>query len=68
MAHLPDNLSVLDYLPSDIPNNKNVVVCCAGWAFKFAPLFGQLCANLAFEQEIIHDIDEFSIERPQVLK
>lgn len=68
MAHLPDNLSVLDYLPSDIPNNKNVVVCCAGWAFKFAPLFGKLCANLAFEQKVAHDINEFSIERPRVLK
>ncbi|HSY15098.1 MAG TPA: FAD-dependent oxidoreductase [Jatrophihabitantaceae bacterium] len=68
MAHLPDNLSVLDYLPSTCQNNRNIVVCAAGWAFKFAPLFGDICARLALGLPVSDDISEFSISRPSVLR
>ncbi|MEP5762909.1 MAG: FAD-dependent oxidoreductase [Litoreibacter sp.] len=61
---LPDHGCILDYLPSSVANNTNVVVCAGGWAFKFAPLFGKLCAELALEQEPSVDISNFSIERP----
>lgn len=61
---LPDNGCILDYLPSDVPNNRNVVVCTGGWAFKFAPLFGKICAELALEQEVSAGIESLSINRP----
>lgn len=68
MTHLPDNLSVLDFLPAQHVNyNKNVVLCTAGWAFKFAPLFGKICCDLAVHGVTDEDISELSIERPGVL-
>jgi glycine/D-amino acid oxidase-like deaminating enzyme len=67
MAHLPDNLSVLDHLPSECEFNRNVVVCTGGWAFKFAPLFGRLCVDLALGRPVEADISEFAITRPNLL-
>ncbi|CCV09421.1 conserved hypothetical protein [Mesorhizobium metallidurans STM 2683] len=61
---LPDNGCILDVLPSSVADNRNVVVCTGGWAFKFAPLFGKLCAQLALEHELCTDIKSLSIERP----
>jgi sarcosine oxidase / L-pipecolate oxidase len=63
-VHLPDNGCLLDYLPENISGHQNVVVCAAGWAFKFAPLFGRLCADLALEREFEEDIESLSISRP----
>lgn len=61
---LPDHGCILDYLPSSVPNNKNVVLCTGGWAFKFAPLFGKLCAELALEQEPTVQLGDLSVEKP----
>lgn len=66
MAHFPDNGCLLDFLPKNFPHYQNVVVCAAGWAFKFAPLFGKICADLALEKnEFKHNISTLSIDRPQ---
>lgn len=64
MAHLPDNGYVLDYLPDNLDPNRNIVVCAAGWAFKVAPLFGQLCTDLALQRDPSHDLNSMAITHP----
>ncbi|PIZ05176.1 MAG: hypothetical protein COY58_00550 [Gammaproteobacteria bacterium CG_4_10_14_0_8_um_filter_38_16] len=69
MTHFPDNHSLLDFMPKDlVPYHKNVVICTGGWAFKFVPLFGKICAELAVYGETEIKIDEFSISRPNIIK
>ncbi len=66
---MPDNLSVLDFMPQQyVPYHKNVVLFTGGWAFKFIPLFGKVCAELAVYGETSHDISEFSIYRKGIIK
>lgn len=60
---LSDHGCILDYLPESVPENRNIVLCTAGWAFKFAPLFGKLCAELATDQEPSVNISDFSINK-----
>jgi len=69
MTHFPDNHSVLDFMPKDyVPYHKNIVLCTGGWAFKFAPLFGKICADLVSHGETQWDIREFSVERKNMIK
>lgn len=64
MAHFPDNHSLLDFAPKKyVENNQNVILCAGGWAFKFAPLFGKVCAELAIHGKTSFNIDEFTINR-----
>jgi len=68
-AQLPDNLSVLDYMPEQfVDHNKNIVLFTGGWAFKYAPLFGKICSDLAFEGGSSHDISELSVLREGIIK
>lgn len=64
---VPDNGYVLDFAPPQVPNRENVVVATAGWAFKFAPMFGAIIAELAIKGESTWDIDPMSITRPGVI-
>jgi glycine/D-amino acid oxidase-like deaminating enzyme len=64
---VPDNGYVLDFAPPEVPNRENVVVATAGWAFKFAPMFGAIIAELAIKGESTWDIDPMSITRPGVI-
>lgn len=64
MAHLPDNASLLDYLPAGVKHRENITICAAGWAFKFAPLFGDICARMALGEHVSEDLSEFSLMRP----
>jgi len=69
MTHFPDNLSVLDFLPKEhVPYHKNIVLCTGGWAFKFTPLFGKICADLVNQGETDVDIREFSILRDAIIQ
>lgn len=37
---------LLDYAPSSIPNNKQIVVYTAGWAAKFIPILGDMICRM----------------------
>ena len=50
------------------PGHKNVVIFTAGWAFKFAPLLGKILTELTFDGKTSHNISNFKITRPGVLK
>lgn len=66
---LADNLSVLDFMPEQfVPYHKNIVLFTGGWAFKFIPLFGKICAELAMEGGSDENISELSIHRKGILK
>lgn len=45
-----------------------MIVCAAGWAFKFVPIIGDILASLALEVESKYDISGCSITRPKILK
>jgi monomeric sarcosine oxidase len=64
---VPDNGYVLDFAPDSVPHHKNILVCTAGWAFKFAPMFGLILAQLAATGSTSYHIAPMSITRPGVL-
>lgn len=69
MTHFPDNHSVLDFMPEQlVPHHRNIILCTGGWAFKFTPIFGKICADLAIEGETSFNVEEFSISRPGLIK
>jgi glycine/D-amino acid oxidase-like deaminating enzyme len=55
-------LFFLDRLPIFVPNNEDICVCCAGWAAKFIPLFGELLAQLVTKGTTSVDISPFSVK------
>lgn len=67
IAMTPDEDPILDYAPTYVPNNQNIILYCGGWGFKYVPMFGQLCAQLALDQTPTVGINRFSISRPNVL-
>lgn len=68
-AQLPDNLSVLDFMPENrVAYNKNIVLFTGGWAFKYAPLFGKICAQMAVEGGTEQPIADMAITRPGIIQ
>ncbi len=68
-AQLADNLSVLDFMPHDhVDHHKNIVLFTGGWAFKFVPLFGKICAQLAVDGATEYDISELSVNRDGIIR
>ena len=68
-AQMPDNLSVLDFMPEQfVDYHKNIVLFSGGWAYKFIPLFGKICADLAIYGETKYDYSEFSILRKNIIQ
>jgi sarcosine oxidase len=57
----PDHDFIIDRLP-DAPN---VIVAspCSGHGFKFAPVVGEILAQLVTEGETPHDISRFRLAR-----
>ena len=47
------------------PQNSDLILCggFSGHGFKFAPVMGEICADLAFERKSRHDIEFLSIRR-----
>jgi sarcosine oxidase len=43
-----------------VPNGDRVVICAAGWGFKFVPLLGQICVELALDGTTGADIARLS--------
>jgi sarcosine oxidase / L-pipecolate oxidase len=66
-TNVPDNMYVLDFLPSSVPGHRNVAVLTAGWAFKFVPLIGRILSQLILDGSTGYDISHFQINRPGVL-
>jgi sarcosine oxidase len=54
-----------DFLIDRLPGAENVVVAspCSGHGFKFAPVIGEILADLATAGATRHDIARFSLER-----
>jgi glycine/D-amino acid oxidase-like deaminating enzyme len=57
----PDGHFVVDHHP----RNPDVILCggFSGHGFKFAPVIGEICADLAFAGTSRHDIDFLSLRR-----
>lgn len=52
---------VLGFAPSNIKNYKNIVIQGTGWVFKMTPLFGKICADLAFKGKSDFNLDNFKV-------
>ncbi len=64
--HMPDGGFLLDYAPPSVKNRENVLVCTAGWAFKYVPVFGKILAELALTGKTAHDISHFAFTRERL--
>lgn len=45
-----------------VPDTDRVIVCTAGWMFKFVPLFAQICVDLAADGTTAHDISRLALD------
>lgn len=52
---------LLDYLPSSLPNHKNIVVYTAGWAGKYFPILGDM-----INQMLTEDLTNFNYGKYQI--
>ena len=54
-----------DFIIDRLPTHPQIVVAspCSGHGFKFAPLIGEILADLATEGQTVHDISRFSVSR-----
>jgi sarcosine oxidase len=57
----PDGDFIIDHLPGA----ANVIVAspCSGHGFKFAPVIGEILADLATKGSTAHDISRFRLNR-----
>ncbi|XXF75367.1 FAD-dependent oxidoreductase [Myxococcaceae bacterium GXIMD 01537] len=51
----------LDFAPTSIPGHRNIVVFAGGWTFRFVPLLGRICADLALYGRTEFDISPFQL-------
>ena len=68
MAALPadgDKKMFLDFAPESVPNHEDIVIFAGGWSFKFVPLLGRICADLALRGRTELDISHFEIPGPR---
>lgn len=64
MAALPTDpykKMFLDFAPDKVPHHHNIVVFSAGWAFKYVPLIGHICVDLALDGRTSYDVTPFAI-------
>lgn len=57
LSNDPGRLFYLDTAENKFAGGENVIVCLGGWTFKFIPLMGKLCADLATTGQTQWDID-----------
>jgi sarcosine oxidase len=50
----------LGRVPSRVPHGERLVVYSAGWGFKFVPLLGRACVDLAFEEHSDYELSRFA--------
>lgn len=53
---------LLDTLPDNVNNNKNIILYTGGWAAKFVPLLGKILSDLALTNTTEYDISNFKID------
>jgi glycine/D-amino acid oxidase-like deaminating enzyme len=61
LAKNPDQELLLDYVPSSIANNEQIVVYTAGWAAKFIPILGDMICQM-----LEGDITSFNYGKYQI--
>jgi sarcosine oxidase len=49
-------------LPASVPHRERVVVFSSGWCFKFVPLLGRACAELALTGATSFDLARFGLD------
>jgi sarcosine oxidase len=54
-----------DFILDQLPDHREIIVAspCSGHGFKFAPLIGEIIADLAVDGTTAHDISRFSLSR-----
>ena len=54
-----------DFIIDRLPDAPNIIVAspCSGHGFKFAPVIGEILADLALEGGTPHDISRFRLSR-----
>src|SRR6185437_10943804 len=54
-----------DFLIDRLPGAPNILIAspCSGHGFKFAPVIGEILADLATDKKPAHDLSRFSIGR-----
>jgi monomeric sarcosine oxidase len=62
LSNTPNKEFLLDFAPSFVPNNNDIVICAAGWVAKFIPMLGDILASMVINGEANYDISEFKIE------
>ena len=63
----PDRQFYLGTAAGLVPYGENLVVCAGGWAFKFVPLFGQACIELAVDGRSEHALERFALTADAVM-
>jgi len=59
---------LLDFAPSFVPNNRNIVICATGCAFKLLPILGKICVDLAVDGATKYDISCFEFNEDMLKK
>lgn len=59
LSTIPGKEMLIDFAPSYVPNNKNIVMYATGWAAKFVPLLGQILSEMALDGKSSYDISHF---------
>lgn len=63
LSNDPTRLFYIDTAKGKFAGGENVVVCLGGWTFKFIPLMGRICADLASTGETQRNIAALQFER-----
>jgi len=61
LSKIPNKELLIDFAPSYIPNNKNIVIYATGWAGKFVPLLGKILSDLTLDGKTPFDISHFAL-------
>lgn len=62
-----DENPILAKFPGWIRNAEKACMYVGGWGFKYAPLFGKICADFALAGSTTYSVEEFGFNRPNLL-
>lgn len=57
----PQRQFYLGHAPAGVPGRERLVVHSAGWGFKFVPLLGRACVELALDGRTGYDLSRFAL-------
>lgn len=57
----PERQFYLGHAPAHVPNAERLVIFSTGWGFKFVPLLGRACAELALDGRTGFDLGRFGL-------